>query len=68
MHKYNQKDQRLMFAMLDENINAGRKLYDFWNLNQDTEYNGHRQRGVEEGGRLVLQVMGKWLFFRCFDL
>jgi protoporphyrinogen oxidase len=56
MHKYNNQDHSMMTAMLAvENINAGREVYDLWNVNQDAEYHEHGERGVEEGGRLVPQ-------------
>ncbi|MEJ7827668.1 MAG: NAD(P)/FAD-dependent oxidoreductase, partial [Segetibacter sp.] len=58
MHKYNNQDHSMMTAMLaSENINAGKELYDLWNVNQDAEYHEHGERGVEEGGRLVPQKL-----------
>jgi protoporphyrinogen oxidase len=39
MHKYNNQDHSMMTAMLCvQNILAGRKLYDLWQVNQDAEY------------------------------
>ncbi len=39
MHKYNNQDHSMMTAMLCvENILAGRRLYDLWQVNQDAEY------------------------------
>ncbi len=39
MHKYNNQDHAMMTAMLcAENIMAGKKIYDLWNVNQDAEY------------------------------
>ena len=60
MHKYNNQDHSMMTAMLAvENINAGKDLFDLWNVNQDAEYHEQGQRGVEEGGRLVPQPIDK---------
>jgi protoporphyrinogen oxidase len=54
MHKYNNQDHSMMTAMLAaENINAGKEVYDLWNVNQDAEYHEYGERGVEEGGRMV---------------
>ncbi len=39
MHKYNNQDHAMMTAMLTvENILAGRRIYDVWNVNEDAEY------------------------------
>jgi protoporphyrinogen oxidase len=39
MHKYNNQDHAMMTAMLTaENILAGKRVYDVWNVNQDAEY------------------------------
>lgn len=39
MHKYNNQDHAMMTAILTvENILAGKKLYDIWQVNQDAEY------------------------------
>ena len=39
MHKYNNQDHAMMTAMLTvENILAGSRAYDVWNVNQDAEY------------------------------
>ena len=60
MHKYNNQDHSMMTAMLAaENINAGREVYDVWNVNQDAEYHEHGERGLEEGGRMVPQEIEK---------
>ncbi len=54
MHKYNNQDHSMMTAMLAaENINAGKEIYDLWNVNQDAEYHERGERGVQEGGRLM---------------
>jgi protoporphyrinogen oxidase len=39
MHMYNNQDHAMMTAMLTaQNILAGRRVYDVWNVNQDAEY------------------------------
>jgi protoporphyrinogen oxidase len=39
MHKYNNQDHAMMTAMLTvENILAGERTYDIWQVNQDAEY------------------------------
>ena len=39
MHKYNNQDHAMMTAMLTaENIVAGKRVYDVWQVNQDAEY------------------------------
>jgi protoporphyrinogen oxidase len=39
MHKYNNQDHAMMTAMLCvQNILAGRRVYDLWQVNQDAEY------------------------------
>ncbi len=44
MHKYNNQDHAMMTAMLTvENILAGKKRHDVWNVNQDAEY--HETQG-----------------------
>src|SRR5581483_3075275 len=57
MHKYNNKDQKMMTAMLTvENILADRQVYDVWRVNEDAEYHeaGHAGAQTEIGGeRLV---------------
>ncbi len=56
MHKYNNQDHAMMTAMLTvENILAGSKKFDTWQVNDDAEY--HEERGTEQradsGLRLV---------------
>jgi protoporphyrinogen oxidase len=47
MHKYNNQDHAMMTAMLCvENILAGRRVYDLWQVNQDAEYH---ETGGESG-------------------
>jgi len=54
MHKYNNQDHSMMTAMLAaKNIDAGKELFDLWNVNGDAEYHESGERGAEEGGRLV---------------
>jgi len=60
MHKYNNQDHAMMTAMLTvENIVAGKKLYDVWQVNQDAEYHEAGSAAVERtvaaSGRLVPQ-------------
>lgn len=39
MHKYNNQDHAIMTAMLTvQNILAGKRVYDVWQVNQDAEY------------------------------
>ena len=39
MHKYNNQDHAMMTGMLTAlNIQAGRRLYDVWDVNEDAEY------------------------------
>ena len=47
MHKYNNQDHAMMTAMLTvENILAGVRKYDVWNVNEDAEY--HEAGGPSE--------------------
>ena len=49
MHKYNNQDHAMMTAMLTvENILAGRRLWDTWNVNEDAEYHEAGGSGVAE--------------------
>ncbi|WP_204348053.1 hypothetical protein, partial [Stenotrophomonas maltophilia] len=49
MHKYNNQDHAMMTAMLTvRNIQAGSKLFDIWNVNEDAEYHEAGQSGVED--------------------
>ena len=50
MHKYNNQDHAMMTAMLSvENILAGRRVYDVWNVNQDAEYHEGSDSGSASG-------------------
>lgn len=51
MHKYNNQDHAIMTAMLTvENILAGRRVFDVWQVNQDAEYH-------EAGARIELRAV-----------
>jgi hypothetical protein len=48
MHMYNNQDHAMMTAMLTaENILAGRRVYDVWNVNQDAEYHESGSSGAQ---------------------
>jgi len=52
MHKYNNQDHAMMTAMLTvENILAGEKVHDVWNVNQDAEY--HEARADAADGQVA---------------
>mgnify|MGYP000697517873 CR=1 FL=1 len=54
MHKYNNQDHAMMTAMLTvENIIAGRRVYDVWQVNQDAEY--HEAGAAGEGSGQALR-------------
>jgi protoporphyrinogen oxidase len=47
MHRYNNQDHAMMTAMLAaQNIVAGQRLYDVWNVNEDAEYHEAGVSGV----------------------
>ena len=49
MHKYNNQDHAMMTAMLTvENILAGERRYDVWQVNEDAEYSEAGLSGAEE--------------------
>lgn len=51
MHKYNNQDHAMMTAMLTaENIAAGKRVFDVWNVNQDAEYHEAGKAGAETIG------------------
>ena len=57
MQKYNNQDHAMMTAMLTvENILAGRKLYDIWNVNEDAQYHEAGNAGAEEALKSVRMV------------
>ena len=48
MHKYNNQDHAMMTAMLTaENILAGARKYDTWQVNEDAEYTESGYSGAE---------------------
>jgi protoporphyrinogen oxidase len=50
MHKYNNQDHAMMTAMLCvQNILAGEKVYDLWQVNQDAEYHEAGKAGEQAG-------------------
>ena len=58
MHKYNNQDHSMMTAMLAaKNIDAGKELFDLWNVNADAVYHEGGERGEEEGGRMIPQKL-----------
>jgi protoporphyrinogen oxidase len=49
MHKYNNQDHAMMTAMLTvENILAGRRRYNVWQVNEDAEYGESGVSGAQE--------------------
>jgi protoporphyrinogen oxidase len=49
MHKYNNQDHAMMTAMLTvENIVAGSRIYDVWQVNEDAEYGEAGVSGAHE--------------------
>ena len=49
MHKYNNQDHAMMTALLTaENIAAGRRVHDVWQVNQDAEYHEAGKAGAEQ--------------------
>lgn len=49
MHKYNNQDHAMMTAMLTvENILAGKKRFDVWQVNEDAEYGEAGLSGAED--------------------
>jgi protoporphyrinogen oxidase len=48
MHRYNNQDHAMMTAMLTvRNIQAGRRAYDIWAVNEDAEYHEAGDEGAE---------------------
>jgi protoporphyrinogen oxidase len=48
MHRYNNQDHAMMTAMLTvRNIQAGERLYDIWNVNEDAEYHESGTEGEQ---------------------
>ena len=49
MHKYNNQDHSMMTAMLAvENILAGERRYDLWQVNEDAEYHEAGVSGAQD--------------------
>jgi protoporphyrinogen oxidase len=49
MHRYNNQDHAMMTAMLTvENILAGARVYDTWQVNEDAEYHEAGDEGAEK--------------------
>jgi protoporphyrinogen oxidase len=60
MHKYNNQDHAMMTAMLTvENIVAGERLYDIWQVNQDAEYHEQGSAGDQSAASGVRLVPGR---------
>jgi protoporphyrinogen oxidase len=61
MHKYNNQDHAMMTAMLTaQNILAGERRHDVWNVNEDAEYHEAGGSGAQEAlrsERLVPKAM-----------
>jgi protoporphyrinogen oxidase len=52
MHRYNNQDHAMMTAMLTvRNIEAGQRVYDIWNVNEDAEYHESGNEGAQEALR-----------------
>ncbi len=48
MHRYNNQDHAMMTAMLTvENIEAGSRVYNIWNVNEDAEYHEAGDEGAQ---------------------
>jgi protoporphyrinogen oxidase len=49
MHRYNNQDHAMMTAMLTvENIDAGARVYNIWNVNEDAEYHEAGDEGEQK--------------------
>jgi protoporphyrinogen oxidase len=49
MHRYNNQDHAMMTAMLTvENIVAGSRVYNIWNVNEDAEYHEAGDEGAQQ--------------------
>jgi protoporphyrinogen oxidase len=49
MHRYNNQDHAMMTAMLTvRNIQAGKRTYDIWQVNEDAEYHEAGDEGAKE--------------------
>jgi hypothetical protein len=63
MHRYNNQDHAMMTAMLTaQNILAGKRIYDVWQVNEDAEYHETGAAGAADAlrsERLVPQRLEK---------
>ena len=58
MHKYNNQDHAIMTAMLTvQNILAGKRIYDVWQVNQDAEYLESGARPASQSGASGLRAV-----------
>ncbi|MGF1578074.1 MAG: NAD(P)/FAD-dependent oxidoreductase [Gemmataceae bacterium] len=58
MHKYNNQDHAMMTAMLTaQNILAGEKVYDVWQVNQDAQYHEAGGAGQQNVGASGLRLV-----------
>ncbi len=59
MHKYNNQDHAMMTAMLTvENILAGTRAYDVWNVNQDAEYHEGQTAPLDDKAGIEGSLVG----------
>ena len=57
MHRYNNQDHAMMTAMLTvENIDAGARIYNIWNVNEDAEYHESGDEGDQQAMAAKVQV------------
>jgi protoporphyrinogen oxidase len=57
MHRYNNQDHAMMTAMLTvENIEAGARVYNIWNVNEDAEYHEAGDEGEQQQITAKVQV------------
>ena len=57
MHRYNNQDHAMMTAMLTvENIDAGARIYNIWNVNEDAEYHEAGDEGEQEAIAAKVQI------------
>jgi len=60
MHRYNNQDHAMMTAMLTvRNIEAGERIYDVWNVNEDAEYHESGTEGEQAALASERQVPGR---------
>ncbi len=56
MHRYNNQDHAMMTSMLTvENIEAGKRVYNIWNVNEDAEY--HESGGEGEKAQITSKIL-----------